>query len=276
MKLINYFIIIIIIFLFFCLKEKKESFNKKEKIVVCFFGVVARSAIYTYKNLYINIINVLKKKYDVDIYVFNNNVENTKVDNKQLNNNDVKLFNADIYEEEKQSAIDKKIKKMIKIKNIKTRMRKDYSENAIKNAIRQMYSEEKVGNFLKKNENKYKCAVICGPDYYLLDNINLQHVKNCINNDSIVYTTDVNNAQGFTNGFYIGTPNSCSKILKRYSILDKLLPKNKDYEYFLKQAFIIHSIKRLVTDTKFVKVRANKSIVRQGIMRTKKYDKIKI
>tara|TARA_B100000902_G_C27321301_1_gene924761 strand:+ start:2486 stop:3253 length:768 start_codon:yes stop_codon:yes gene_type:complete len=247
-----------------------------QKIVVCFFGVVARSAKYTYNNLYENIINVLKKEYDVDIYVFNNNVENTKVDNKQLNNNDAKLINSNVYEEEKQSAIDKKIEEMIKIKKIKIKMRGDYSITHIKNAIRQMYSEEKVGNFLEKNKNKYKCSVICGPDYYLLDNINLQHVKNSINNDSIVYTTSVNDAQGFTNGFYIGTPNSCSKILKRYSILDKLLPTDKDYEYLLKEAFIIHNIKRLVTNTKFLKIRANKYIARQGIMVDKKYDNIKI
>jgi len=61
----------------------------KEKVILCFFGVVSRSIKFTYKNLEENILNVLKEHFDVDIYVFNNNVENMFVDGTQQNNEDV-------------------------------------------------------------------------------------------------------------------------------------------------------------------------------------------
>ena len=47
----------------------------REKVILCFFGTISRSIKYTYNNHIENIINVINKMYDVDIYVFNNNVE---------------------------------------------------------------------------------------------------------------------------------------------------------------------------------------------------------
>ena len=64
------------------------------------------------------------------------------------------------------------------------------------------------------------------------------------------------------------------KILKRYSILEQLLPTNKDYEYLLKKSFEINKINRMITDTLFVKIRSNKNIARQGIMNENKYTNI--
>jgi hypothetical protein len=246
----------------------------KHKVIICFFGVVSRSIKFTYKNLNDKLINIVKQNYDVDIYIFNNNVKNEIIDGIQQNNDDVELLQRTFIEEKTQCDIDNEINNQITSKNIICEMRHDYDKNTIINAIRQMYSEHQVGLFLEKYINDYKCAIVCGPDYYLLNNVNLEDIKNSINNDTIVYTTRVNDAQGYTNGFYIGSLKPIIKILKRYSILEQLLPTDKDYEYLLKKSFEINKINRIITDTLFVKIRSNKHIARQGIMLDNKYTNI--
>jgi hypothetical protein len=221
----------------------------KDKIVICFFGVIARSLRYTHFNLKNNLIEICKRCYDVDIYIFNN-----------------KLLDANFIEEEKQVNIDLKIKKLVSEKNIICKMRRDYTPTWIINSIRQMYSEEKVGNFLKKNKHKYKCAIVCGPDYFLLNQIKIIDIQDSIKNKNCVYTTRVNDAQGYTNGFYIGAPEPIIKITKRFSILDKLLPTDKDYEYLLKKTFEMKNVERKITETLFFKIRSSKEVARQGIM----------
>jgi hypothetical protein len=242
-----------------------------KKILICFFGVISRSIKYTYKNHQEKLIDILKKKYDVKIYGFNNNVENILVDNIKQNNNDIKLISFDHFEEKKQSDIDNEIDYIVNSKNINCKMRPDYTKKLIQNSIRQMYSEEQVCIFIENNIDNYDCCIICGPDYFLLDNINLNHVNNCIKND-VIYTTKVNDGNGYTNGFYIGTPKLLVKILKRFSILHKLLPTKYDYEYLLKRVFIMNNLTRLITDMKFIKIRSNKRIDLQGIMRKSCYN----
>lgn len=238
----------------------------KEKIVICFFGVMARSLRYTHHSLKKNLIEICKRCYDVDIYIFNNNIENTLIDGHIVNNEDKKLLNADFIVEEKQKDIDSKINLLIKNKNIVCKMRRDYTPTWIQNSIRQMYSEEKVGNFLEKNIDKYKCAIVCGPDYFLLNQVKILDIQNAIRNNNLVFTTRVNDAQGYTNGFYIGSLAPIIKILKRYSILDKLLPTDKDYEYLLKKTFEIKKVTRKITETFFFKIRSSKEVARQGVM----------
>jgi len=245
----------------------------KEKVILCFFGVVSRSIKYTYKNLEENILNVLKEHFDVDIYVFNNNVENAYVDGTQQNNDDVTLLQRTFFEEKTQTSIDNDINNEITSKQINTRMRYDYVGDSVQNSLRQMYSENQVGLFLEKNKNKYKCAIVCGPDYFLLSKIIIEDVKNSINNDH-VYTTQVNDAQGYTNGFYIGSLTPLIHILKRYTILELLLPTENDYEYLLKESFEIYKIQRIITDILFLKIRSNKNIARQGIMLHPFFDNI--
>ena len=84
-------------------------------------------------------------------------------------------------------------------------MRSDIGDLAIQNGIRTMYCEEKFSLFLEKNIQNYDCAIVCGPDYYLLEDINLDHIENSINNNTNIYTSVVNDANGYTDGFYIGS-----------------------------------------------------------------------
>lgn len=241
----------------------------KKKIVICFFGVICRSIKYTYTSIERNLINVLKEKYEVDIYVFNLNTQNTPVDRRILNSEHMKVINHTHFEEKLQSELDVEINEIRKTTKFKIRY---YRPETVQNAVRQMYSEERVGLFLDENKDKYDCAVVCGPDYYLINKINLNDIENVMKEEKLIYTTRVNPARGYTNGFYIGKPSDMSLILKRYSIINKLLPTHSDYENILKVVFNMHGIKNAFTDMLFVKIRSTKQIARQGIMRKPRFD----
>ena len=247
-----------------------------KKVVICFCGVFARSIKYTHFNLKKKLIDIIKKEYDVDIYIFNNEVGDCIIDGVNVKDNIDKFIEYTILEEESQSFIDKKIE----LEGVNTfKMRPDYSITHVNNALRHMYIEERVGTFLENNKDKYKSAILCIPDLYLLDNININDIKNCMDNNEIVYTTRVNdgivngNITGHTDGFYIGTLEPMIKILKRFSIL-KSLPSGKDYEFLLKRVFEMRNIKREITDTLFVKIGANGRVRPQGIMVNSKYREI--
>jgi len=246
----------------------------KNKIVICLFGVCSRSIKYTHHNHIKNIIDTIKDYYDYDIYVFNNNVGDTLVDNTIQFNDDVKIIKSNIFEEMNQTDIDAKINEKIIRDNIVIKMRCDYNESTIRNAMRQMFAEEQVGLFLEKNINNYKSAIVYNSDNYFLNKINLENIHNSISLNNSVYTSDLHDAQGYTNGFYIGSLEPLIKILKRFSILEKLLPTNYDYEYLLKQCFYIHNITRVITKMDFIKIRSNKHIARAGIPTCIKYNTI--
>ena len=236
----------------------------KKRICVCFFGVIGRSIRFTYKSILKNLIEPLKKDNRVDVYVFNLDVGTKLVDNYSINAMHYRIIKADYCEHYNQYVLDKELQVYYR-KGI-CRFSRGYSLPRIRNAIRQMYSEYRVGMFLEKHINDYDSAIVCGPDYYLLQEIKIKDVEDSMNNDSSVYTTVVNDGQGYTNGFYIGSLNPMIKILKRYEILTELLPTNKDYEFLLKKTFEIHNISRKITNMTFVKVRNNELIARQGIM----------
>jgi hypothetical protein len=243
----------------------------KHKVLVAFFGVISRSLKYTNNNFKKNLIDILKTKYHVDIYAFNNNVQNKYVDGVILNNNDIKFLNYTFIEEKTQEEIDLIIENKINLNKIIKKMRWDYTQNSIQNSIRQMYCEEQVGKFIEKNKQNYDCVIVCGPDYYILNKINLEHIDNIINKENCIYTSNVNDGQGYTNGFYIGSPLQLPIILKRFCILETLLPTTKDYEHLLKLVFTRNNITRKITNIEFVKIRSNRRIAFQGRMRKSKY-----
>tara|TARA_B100000035_G_scaffold145958_1_gene124315 strand:- start:15475 stop:16764 length:1290 start_codon:yes stop_codon:yes gene_type:complete len=214
-------------------------------------------------------IEPLELVYDVDVYVFNLDVGTTIVDGRSVNAMNYNIIKMTYYEEYKQDELDDELD--ILYQNGIMKMRRDYTAISIRNAVRQMYSECRVGRFLENNKDKYSAAVICGPDYYLLNTINMYDVQRCMSELDIVYTTDVNDGDGYTNGFYIGHLDPLIKVLKRYEIIEDLMPTTRDYEYLLKRTFEIYGISRKLTDMLFVKIRNNDTIRRQGKMRYAKY-----
>ena len=221
-----------------------------EKIIICFTGVMNRSIHLTYNNIIEKILKPVSLKYNYDIYVFNNNIENDIIDGVQISNNNLECFkNITFFEEETQTVIDNNIQK----KNLKNQYLNYYKDpKTAQNCLRQLYCENKVAQFLQ-NSN-YKKAIFITPDFYFFQKLNI----NSINFDnSSIYISNNNDACGYTNGFYIGNTNLLIKIMERYIYFHKLI---KDYEYGVKYACNINNVKRSVLNINFAKIRANKRI----------------
>lgn len=237
---------------------------KRKKVLFCLFGVIPRSISTTFPKIEENIINVLEKEYDVDVYGFNLKVDNDKMDGVTLNNDDVNVVQYDFFEEREQSKLDKEINEFCKSIDC-TCGWYPKGDKIHRNCIRQMYSEYRVGLFVEKNSRDYDCVVVCGPDFYIANPINLEDVYVSINED-VVFTSQMNDARGYTNGFYFGKPRLIIPLLKRYENLKYNLPvPSGDYEYLFKKSFDDSSIKREKTDIVFFKVRANNDVFWKGI-----------
>ena len=229
-----------------------------KKIILCFFGVIPRSIKYTYQSIKKNIIDILKEKYVIEIYVFNLNIEDTPIDGKIVNQEDVKIIPYDYIEEVYQRNLDIELKK----RNFFTARlftRHDYTQATAINCFRQLYSEYKVGSFLEKNINNYDIAIVIGPDFYIANQINIDEIETSYINNQF-YTTVANDAQGYTNGFYFGRPEVLIKPLKRLEEINKYLPTNRDYEYVLQLSVDKNNIVRNISSLLFFKIRANKKI----------------
>ena len=74
-----------------------------KKIVVCLTGVVNRSIRYTWQSIHDNLIEPLQKDYQVEIAVFNNNVEDSLVDGVLINNQDMSIIPHDYLFEYKET-----------------------------------------------------------------------------------------------------------------------------------------------------------------------------
>ena len=235
-----------------------------KKCVLCLFGVIPRSIKYTIQSITENIINPLKKDFEVSIYVFNLNVGDVPVDGVLLDRTDISNIDYNFYEEYSQIELDSEIEKIKSTYDIK--FRHDYSPQSIQNSLRQMYSESRIGKFLESTKDLYDIAIVCGPDYYIANPINLEHI-----NDSIIskclYLSLVNMGNGFTNGFYFGNPSVLIPILNRYNHLHQYFPTNKDYEFLVMKSVLINQIPYKFTDITFFKIRANKLVHWQGFFR---------
>ena len=233
-------------------------------IIFCLFGVIPRSIKKTWNSINSNIIQILKKEgINVDIYIFNLNIENTLVDNELLVQDNIKVIPYTYFEEEKQTYVDKIIEQKC-INGCK--FRKDYNDITTKNAMRQLYCEYKVGNFIEQINNikKYNLVFVCGPDYYISNKINIDDILDSYYNN-FLYTSQVNNGNGITNGFYFGRITEMIKLLKRYEDFES---SNKDYEYTVLKAIKKNNIKHKFCKIIFFKVRANCKVEWQGSKNT--------
>lgn len=232
-------------------------------ILLCYYGVISRSIRYTHESIKINILDKLKEKYDVDVYVFNFNIENNLIDGYKVNYSDINYINYNYYEEEKQEEFDKDInEKYIDILNEIFYYKHHYNnENNSINALRQLYTEYKVGCYIEKNKNKYDIVIATCSDNYYCNQFDLNHIEDCINNKNVIYISPMNDAGGYTNSFYYGNTEKIIILLKRFDyIITNKCFLHKDYEFYVKFIMNIFNIERKFSNLYYFKIRNNKNI----------------
>jgi len=232
-------------------------------ILLCYYGVISRSIRYTHESIKKNILDILKEKYNVDVYVFNFNIEDNLIDGYKVEYSDINYINYNYYEEEKQNEFDKEINE--KYNDILNQIfyYKQYYNNVVNsiNALKQLYTEYKVGCFIEKNKNNYDIVIATCSDNYFCNKFNLEDIDDCIENKNVIYITPMNDAGGYTNAFYYGNTDKIIILLKRFSfIIENKCFLHRDYEFYVKFIMDIYNIERRYSNLYYFKIKNNKNI----------------
>lgn len=230
----------------------------KVNILVIVYGCLGRSLHITNKNHLKKIFGVLgKNEIQYQTCYINNNVkeiDGCKVDFtfEDLPN----VLNADFRNTFEQHEIDFEIMKHYP--NYKDLFGKptnwkfphDYIKQTGMNPYRNSYLETMVSEFIcSKKENFSHTLVFCS-DLWFDRDFDLNWVKS-----NVVYVSDFNPAQGYTNGFYFGKIEDVGNLLNSFYELNTLA--KKDYEYVIKRNSELKSIHIEEIDYRFLKIRAD-------------------
>jgi hypothetical protein len=223
------------------------------RALVCLMGVVNRSIRSTWPVFRENLVRILEQHCDhVHLYVYNLDTGDAPVDGVTLEGNVRDKIPADVIEEQRQADVDV----IVDNKCTPCEFRSDYTETAKRNAMRQLHTEFMVGTYVERVADQFDVVVVCTADARLARPLNMKHVREAVAT-ATVFTSEVNNADGYTNGFYVGPPRALLPVLKRYLDFES---SNYDYEYTVKKAFDMHGIKHGATDMVFWKIRANGNV----------------
>lgn len=226
------------------------------RVILCLFGVIPRSIKHTYSRIKEKIIVPVKKEHDLNVYVFNLDTGETKVDGKKMNQEDCKIIESDYFEQHLQTDADKELDELCK--DGKCVIQKlDYISDRTKNSLRVMYSEYQISKFLQKHASNFDYVIVFSADYYPIQEL---FIPDDMEN---VFTSDQGDfLDGYTDGFYMGPLVNIVKIQKRYEILDELLPtpQRGNHETIFKEGFLRNGIVRKIYPLNFLKIRANGQI----------------
>lgn len=255
----NIFIFIFLILLIILLIYNKRYIysklykNKKYKIAVIIHGYSPRSFKYTHESIQENIIDKLKRKYDVDVYHYSLLSKDNRIDSSRneeyniiINNDDCKLLSCKRLETEYQENI--KIHKSYNCTNYK-------EENLNINFMRSLNSElECIKRF---PINNYDVCVMISSDSLVLKEIDYYEVEDSYLSNCL-YTTNFNKWGGIANGFYICPPNILDKICSRFNNFPKWcnMNKNKNAEQFLESIILKNKINNKDSKMFYLKIRA--------------------
>jgi len=209
----------------------------------------------------------------VDLLGFNLDVGGAAVDGVALNQSHILTVPFTVFDSMNQTAVDDEIDRICPQLACPTfadyRFARGGPKTAmIRNAFRQLHSEMRVARYLERST--YDAALVVSPDLRLALDIDLADVHRAVEDRRrAAWTTDVNDADGYTNSFYLGRPSQLSLVLSRFYEHSTLMgldignrswdgaayPRN--YEVLLRRAFVEQRVERLITRMIFFKIRAS-------------------
>ena len=250
--------------------SKREHIINKEfkgkKICVILFGFSPRSFHIVYKSIEQNIINELKKHYNVDVYhqtllSRKNKIESQrdKENNHKVDNTNYKLIYAKRYNKLYQEDIKFNLDDYM-LFDTDANKNKEMIKNNYKNFLRGIFSEKQAINTFPIN--KYDVCVMLSSDSLILKPIDIKEIEDVYQNHYL-YTTKYNTFGGVANGFYIAKPNILKKICNRIDSIGEWNKYKKDNnitenaEKFIKFILDKHKIHNKYSNIFYIKIRAN-------------------
>ena len=146
--------------------------------------------------------------------------------------------------------------------------RADYKEETIRNALRMLFAEDRLSKYLA-SVHETTLAVVYSADIVLNRAIKPCDVQRAYRNRHTVYLTANNDANGYTDGFYVGHVRAVSKVLSSLRHMHTYIRRgmiHNDYEIILKSTFKETGVTRRTLSAfgfpfhDFIKVRASGEI----------------
>ena len=203
------------------------------RVALVLFGVIPRSIRWTWPVFERQLLEPLRARgHVVDIYGFNVEVHSPVVDDMPLNQSDVALVPFAALDSWRQEDIDSVIARLcpdgvLKCKSfddqalpysrdarVDVKVGRSMSTKGYMNAFRQLHTEMRVARFMASSSHDVAIAAV--PDLHLAKKIDAAELHRAASDPAVAFTTTVNDAGGYTNGFYIGQPKTLAKVLDRF------------------------------------------------------------
>ncbi len=256
--------------------EAKPATSKSKRVALCMFGVIGRSIARTWPTMVQHILRPLKNNMgfeNITLYIFNLDVGDALIDGKKINSTEhlavmrnEPYISTIIHEDASQVQVDDLINQKCSSHPCKLRYDDEGYPQLTRNAFRQMYAENRVADFLAQHKDEFQLAVVTGPDYYYIEPLPPAETLSAMtqNQDSdgvnashFVYLTNINDGEGYTNGFYLGRPSLVAKIMSRFNEYVNYAHIQRDYEKIVQAAVLRYGLFRQIIDMPFCKIRAN-------------------
>ena len=212
----------------------------KKKALLAVFGVASRSTRHTWPQVKKMIVAPLQADYDVDLYVFNNQLDNVAtLDGYPVQKSGRDLFDgvdSVTYHEMSQSQIDIELAQKYPRNTLLpglyrlpkprffswSQKHQDRNYRTAHNAMRQFYAEQTVSDYLSQTTSQYDLVVAITADLYPLLALDMDQIHAYLAQDESVILLSPQNNSGakynkklreFTNGYYVGSQNSVAKVM---------------------------------------------------------------
>lgn len=229
------------------------------KILFAMYGVTSRAGGCN-KGRLLEMVDNLRQQDVVDVYTFANAV--SVIDSVSVSSLEDSNFLAsfsDTYERERQHIVDEHVAAYCRLhacsyakggmhrhKGNKTIYWNPYTPAMTKNAVRQLYEEWRVSRYLARSNAKYDAVVAVTADIFPFYNISKGDVDAVKANEALVYGTRNTDANGFTNGFFLGSHSAMQKLLGRWDLGETLFPNAGDFEFQVRETFEKYGFRRVL------------------------------
>ena len=219
-------------------------------LLVAFFGVLDRGIVGTHQRLNA-LVEQLRRHFSVTVGCFD--VAMSAVDGMPRCFHARQLLGCDVYVAHSEALVRQTL---ARTRTVQFDQRV-YSARTNANAMVQLYNEQMVSDYVRVHAGRYEYVVASSADLLYMDRLNLTAVLR-LRPGEVLTSTQQDGANGYTNGFYIGAPDSIHRITSRLRDLDHLLTEVRDYEFLLRAAFVHHNITRVRLEPwYFMKIRAS-------------------
>ena len=243
-----------------------QASPKKKKALVAVFGVFSRSLRKTWPQINRMIVEPLEKDYDVEIYGFNNQLDNVDtLDGRPIQKSSIETIKTNhklVYQEVKQSQLDEYIKQDNSW--LTHTWRAPYSDKVKKNAVRQFYLEQHVSDYVSNSDEDYHAVIALIADVSPLVPLSMNGInltENAIYTGSFQYIKQ-DYDKHVTNGYYVGSKHSVSKIMSTVKTAHSnsenyTMRRTNHYETLVYRTLVAVKLEGHFTDMLFCKLRSN-------------------